>query len=131
MSFEVVTTTSLRFKEPLDESQEVTIVLSEGRWRNLRCVMRRWNNSKSVRLALVRSSWTAPVQQAADQIIDETARRAVPTALDEIEAWVGPVNPQLEVGLPAPRVLVMRRFTLDTRTIRLSGEIAEFKVWVP
>lgn len=129
MSFEVVTTTSLRFLEPLDPAEEVTIVLSEGRWRNLRCVMKRWYHTKSVRLALVRSEWKAPVTRAVNELRQDAARRAVPTEPDEYEAWVGPVNAVLEVGMPAPKINVMRGFSITGKTIELPGEIIEFKVW--
>jgi len=129
MSLEVVTTTSLRFREPLNSSQEVTIVLSEGRWRNLRCVLLRWNHTKSTRLALVRTTWQTPVRQAVDQLQRSAAKRAVPTSLEEYEAWVGPVNAILEVGMPAPQIQVMRGFSVSGNTIGLRGHIVEFKLW--
>ena len=124
MSFEVVTTTSLRFKEPLDAAHTVTIVLSEGRWRHLRCRMLRWNHTHQTRLALV--EWKTPVYQALAQLERTIAMRGVEPVPMDFEAWVGPVNPALEVGMPAPRIRLIRKFTLDSRTIDLPGHITEF-----
>lgn len=126
MPFEIVTT--LKHFGPFDPEERVTIQLSEGRWRNLVCVNRPWNNTKVRRLQLVRSTWPRLVIKEAEELVEKVNQRGRSFNSGDVQAWVGRPGQPMFIGDVSPSIQVMIGTSLNQSVIRLPGRIAGFKL---